>query len=273
MNHLEFPHVDWREGNSKNGVTLREFGRGKGIFIFPGMEGSGESCLHLAAPVIEQASSLGKPYRMLLVDYAHEAHKTFDELVETIHNLILEAAGQEQCIFWAQSYGNLLATGVSRRGGINIQKLVFVSPFTALPPLTTHLGTLLMYVTPTFLYRATIGPLGRYIFGPVGDQGKHPFFDALRRATSGVVRRRTGWLRSRNFSAHFTETPSPAKVWLGKRDRLVNLDEQSAFFTELARNRSDYQMSMIEGSGHVVLPGNVVSNVRIELLEWLVAGT
>ncbi len=250
-------------------MTLREHGDGETIFVFPGMEGSGESCLHLVAPVIERASSAGQRYRLVLVDYAEEEHARFEDLVTTMQVLVRDAARGEACIFWGQSFGNLLATGVPEQGGVAAQKFVLVSPFTALPPWRTHIGVISMYFTPTFLYRWTIGLVGKFTFGPVGDQGDHPFFDALRKGTPKGLRRRTGWLRSRTFEGRFNATPAPTKAWLGKRDRLVNLDEQRDFFGGLAESRSDYFLSMADGCGHVFLPSDDVRAVREQLLEWL----
>ena len=82
-----FTATDYRTVDSANGVTLRECGKGKAVFVFPGMEGSGESCLHLAEPVINQARAGGTPYRLVLVDYAREEHDTLSDLIGTINQL------------------------------------------------------------------------------------------------------------------------------------------------------------------------------------------
>ncbi len=265
-----FTAINYRTVDSANGVTLRECGEGEAVFVFPGMEGSGESCLHLAEPVINQARLVGTSHRLMLVDYAREEHATLGDLIETINQLIQSETNDESCVFWAQSFGNLLATGVANLGKTNVRKFLFVSPFTKLPVLKTYLGSLGMHVTPTYVHRATIEPIGRYIFGPTGDQKHHPFFSALRRSTPAVVGRRTGWLRSRQFSAFYESISAPAKVWLGKRDRLVDLAEQRSFFTTLLQDKENYRLSMIEGSGHVVLPSPSVQRLRQDLLAWLV---
>jgi alpha-beta hydrolase superfamily lysophospholipase len=253
-------------GASLAGVTLRHAGEGgrAPVFVFPGMEGSGESCLHLALPVLSGAESL----RTVVVDYGPEKHASLDDLVSTAHRLVrAEAAGP--CLFWAQSFGNLLATLVAERGGLTVERFVLVSPFTRLPPWKAYLGALSLRVTPGFLYRATVGPLGRYLFGPAGDQPDHPFFGALRAAPVGDVQRRTSWLRGRRFEAAFERITAPAHVWLGVRDRLVDLEEQRAFFEALAARRANYNLSMIPGSGHVVLPSPAVASARAALAAWV----
>lgn len=267
----DFPRVNWQTIRSKQGVTLLAHGEGEPVFVFPGMEGSGESCLHLAYPVLQQATQDGKPYRLILVNYAHEEHDRLDALIGTIGELIASVASITPCTFWAQSFGNLLVCGAAERVDLRVRKFVLVSPFTKLPAWKAHGGTMSMYVTPTFAYRATIKPLGRYLFGPAGDRADHPFFDALQRGTSAIVRRRTGWLRSRDFSSCFRSLSAPAKAWLGTQDRLVNLGEQKVFFAELARTRSNWHSEMVQGSGHVVLPSHIVQNLRSALHAWLVA--
>jgi len=261
--------LSWRSGAAAHGVRLCEYGDGVPVFLFPGMEGSGESCLHLAVPVIQRAAAVGQPYKLVLVDYSQEAHGTLDQLVATAHGLIRDAAAGARCVVWGQSFGNLLATGVVGSGAIVCHRLVLVSPFTALSTVMTGLSMASLFVTPTFLYRASSGLLGRYMFGPVGDQAQHPFFDALRQATPHTVRRRTSWLYRHDFSQRFRDTPAPTKVWLGKEDRLVNLEQQQTFFATLTMQRRDYALSMIEGSGHVLLPRHLILSVCDEIFRWL----
>jgi pimeloyl-ACP methyl ester carboxylesterase len=259
----------WHEVAGKGGVTLREYGEGRAVYIFPGMEGSGESCLQLVVPVIERIHGDGTALRPVLVDYAQENHRTIDDLIGTIHDLICATSASEACIFWGQSFGNLLAAGVARRGGIEIRKVIMVSAFTRLPPLRARAGATVMALTPAPVYRATIKPLGRYLFGPVGDQPDHPFFDALRRGDPAAAARRTGWLRRREFSSLFIDISAPTKVWLGQEDRLVDLSEQRAFFKALATGHTGYELAMIRGSGHVVLPTTAVQRLRSDMLTWI----
>jgi pimeloyl-ACP methyl ester carboxylesterase len=267
--HLQ---LDWQSGASSRGVTLRWFGAGESVFLLPGMEGSGESCLHVAVPVIRQAGALGRAYRLVLVDYAGERHATLAELVATVHDLVREDAGEGSCVIWGQSFGNLLATGALVPGDIQARRVVLVSAFTALPQLKVVLGSASLTISPSWLYRLTIDPLGRYVFGPSGDQPHHPFFAALRGMDPRVAARRIAWLRSATFATRFTDLSAPVKTWLGERDRLVSLPEQEAFFSALTRRRPDCELSIVEGAGHVFLPSAAVQFARREILQWLLEG-
>lgn len=248
---------------SRNGVTLRTRGEGKPVFVIPGMEGSGESCLHLAVPVLDAAPD----HRLVLVDYGNEKHPTLEALAETVSALVAEVAGAAPCRVWAQSFGNLLAVALA--GQVAVERWAFVSPFTELPAWKAHGGTLSLAVTPSFLYRATIRPMGKYLFGPPGDADDHPFFDALYRAPVPTVRRRTSWLRGRDAQAAFEAVPGEVHVWLGALDRLVDLDDQRRRFAALAASRPHWHLSMIEGSGHVVLPTSAVETARREVASWI----
>jgi hypothetical protein len=234
------------------------------------MEGSGESCLHLALPVIERARSAGHQFQLVLVDYADEQYLTLDRLIAQVHELVVGEAAGRQCVLWAQSFGNLLAAGVHGLSGISAQRLVLVSAFTALPQTMTGIAAIALRITPNVLYRATIGPIGRCVFGPVGEESSHPFFASLQRAEARTVQRRTQWLSGREFPTLFSSISAPAKVWLGAEDRLVDISTQRTFFEQLAQARENYCVAMVEGSGHVVLPHAAGTAIRRELYEWLI---
>lgn len=268
----EYPQLKWSTLGEAGGVTLRATGEGESVFVFPGMEGSGESCLHLAAPVLEEASARGMPHRLVLVDYGGEAHDSLEDLFATMADLVAAAAGGEPCTFWAQSFGNILAARVSRDPRLQVRRFVLVSPFTRLSPVRAHLGALAMGATPGFAYRATIKPIGRLLFGPPGDRPEHPFFDALQAAPGPVFGNRTGWLRSRDFASDFEAITAPAKVWLGERDRLVELERQKEFFAGLARTRPNYHFETLSGPGHVVLDSAHARRARESLLRWITEG-
>jgi uncharacterized protein (AIM24 family) len=57
-------------------------------------------------------------------------------------------------------------------------------------------------------------------------------------------------------------------VWLGERDRLVDLPRQLAFFGALTRGPGS-QLQVIGGSGHVVLPPVSVRYARETIADWL----
>jgi pimeloyl-ACP methyl ester carboxylesterase len=247
-----------------NGVTLRSEGAGTPVFLFPGMEGSGESCLHLARPVVA-----AKRMRLVLVDFREEMHSGFDELLDTVAGLVQGAAGTAECLIWAQSFGNLLAVELARDAKIRARQCVFVSPFTRLPQWKVRIGSSSLAITPQAVYRATIGGIGRYVFGPAGDQKRHVFFEALRDAPVSTVRRRTTWLLNRDAGPVFSAIECPARAWLGSRDRLVDLTDQRGFFRKLAESRSNWKLSMVKESGHVALPANVAAEVRRQVADWI----
>ncbi|QDU65394.1 alpha/beta hydrolase [Engelhardtia mirabilis] len=264
----------WTDVDAANGVVLRSTGEGLPLFLFPGMEGDGSSCLHLAQPAVEQAIAAGAPtIELVVVDFSAERHASLEALVGTCSDLVrghLQRRGAESCLVWGQSFGNLLAAVVAPALGARVDGCVLFSPFSALPAGRTRLASLAMAVTPTFLYRAVIGRLGRLAFGPTGDGVDHGFFAGLRRMTAGQVRRRTGWLRSRKFADRFARLEAPARVWLGARDRLIDLEEQRRFFGELSRRRPGWSLHVLDSCGHVVLPSPIVTAVRRDLALWLV---
>jgi hypothetical protein len=56
------PDVErWDVVGQAGGVTLRSWGAGTPLFVFPGMEGSGESCLDLVASVVRSAPRWSPP--------------------------------------------------------------------------------------------------------------------------------------------------------------------------------------------------------------------
>ena len=251
-------------GPTHNGVTLRTAGQGTPVFVVPGMEGTGESCFHLAHPVLRDLDT----YQFVLVDYGAEVHDSFDALVDTLITLIGGAAG-DHCVFWGQSFGNLLAAAVAEGSNLPVEQLLLVSPFTRLPNWKVALGVTVLSLTPPPLYRATARLGGRYLFGPAGDQPDHPFFDSLRRSPPRDVARRTNWLRKRSFASVFSGLSAPTRVWLGAEDRLVDLDAQKAYFSGLAGRRDHVELTMIPESGHVVLPSTAVASTREQLRSAL----
>jgi hypothetical protein len=88
---------------------------GSPVVFFPGMEGSGESCMHLVVPTLERLAARGAGHRLVLVDYADEQHTSFDALSDTIAALLAETpTAWADTTFWGQSFGNLMAVSVAR---------------------------------------------------------------------------------------------------------------------------------------------------------------
>jgi len=242
------------------------------IFLVPGMEGSGESCVHLVEQVLLHAVEAGLAYHLDLIDYSAERCGQFDELARAVNALMrtqlaLRASTVKvnSAILWAQSFGNLLALAAASLGDLQFSNAVLVSPFTNLPPWTLVPAVAATTITPTPLYRATIGPIARYLFGPAGDQPEHAFFAAMKRADAPTVHRRIAWLKGADFSSLFVRNKLETTVFLGTQDRLIDLQKQRNFFSELPYICGSYRFAEIAGSGHVVLPSNVVARAAKDI--------
>jgi pimeloyl-ACP methyl ester carboxylesterase len=256
---------------ARRGVVLRARGVGVPVIVFPGMEGSGESCLHLVLPVLEALGGAGS-YRLVLVDYGEEQHGSLDGLAETVAELLAATLGPEPpAVFWGQSFGNLLAVRVASLGTVDVARYVLVSPFSGLPRAKAWLGTRVLQRSPVWLYRATAKPFGRWQFGPTGGQRHHPFFTALQRSSPRLLSRRISWLDGRRYTRDFEELDRPSGFWLGRRDRLVDLRAEKRLFHALAQ-RPGNSLSLLAGSGHVVLPPAAVATIQRQVTDWLLAG-
>jgi pimeloyl-ACP methyl ester carboxylesterase len=256
----------WTVVAEDRGVRVVSRGQGRPVIVFSGLEGSGESCLHLVLPTVEVAPPGAPPQRPLLIDYAAEAHDTFEDLVATASRLVTDVVGNQRCALWCQSFGNLLGTQVALGSNLNIDKMVLVSPFTRLPAWKVArvvLGALRL--TPGPLYRVFSGLIGRWQFGPAGGNGAHPFFASLKAITPPSLKRRAAWLHGRTFADNFRKLRAPRRAFLGSRDNLVDREEQRLFFESLAPSIG---LDMIAGSGHVVLPPPVIDDARAKLRHW-----
>jgi pimeloyl-ACP methyl ester carboxylesterase len=246
-----------------DGVSIRSSGAGQPLVVFPGMEGSGESCLQVIAKVSQVVRDASCPVTLVLVDYAAENHDSFDALAGTILKLLERNMGDTPLFIWGQSFGNLLAIRAAKSKILNVTQLFLVSAFDSLPSLTISTENFAGKWTPALIYRQTIKPVGRYIFGPCGNQRDHPFFDALQRAPGMVFARRTNWLHNRSFRDEFMSISQPANIWLGAKDRLIDLDRQCEFFGKVSQ-RSRYTLRMLPDCGHVVLPSDSVERLGEE---------
>lgn len=251
-----------------NGVRLFSRGRGRPVIIVSGLEGSGESCLHLTLPTIEVPPEGAPAQRSLLVNYSLEDHATFEGLVNTSYRLVAKEVGDADCALWCQSFGNLLGTAIVERGPFRVQKTVLVSPFMRLPVWKTGLilRGLGLVPSPLFpIYDASTYFVGDWQFGPDGGNSMHPFFASLKALTPPTLARRAGWVRGRTFADNFRNLRGPRRAFLGTRDNLIDLEEQRLFFDSLA---PAIGLEMIEGSGHVPLPPPVIVDARIQLRRW-----
>jgi pimeloyl-ACP methyl ester carboxylesterase len=254
-----------------HGVVVRARGAGVPVVVFPGMEGSGESCLHLVLPVLDNLGGAGS-HRLILVDYAQEQHASFDGLAQTVAELLATTLRREPpAVFWGQSFGNLLAVRVASLGTVDVARYALVSPFSGLPRAKVWLGAHVLQRTPVRLYRVTAKPFGRWQFGPTGGQRNHPFFAALQRSSPRLLSRRTSWLDGWRYTRDFEALSRPSGFWLGRRDRLVDLRTERRLFRALAQ-RPGNSLSLLAGSGHVVLPPMAVATIQQQLTDWLLTG-
>lgn len=263
-------NIPFVRANEENGVVIQTWGDGIPLVVIPGLEGNGHSCLHVIVPAIEELKEQGIAIRLCLVNYSGEVHATLDTLTETIERLLQKTLADQELLVFSQSFGNLLMASIARRKKLSFKKLFLVSPFSSLPKLSIRLANLSMYVTPTWLYRRTIKPMGRYVFGPIGETSKdHPFFQALTQATSKQVRRETSWLVNINYEPVYREIDVPMTIILGQKDRLVNIKKEIAYFESLCSERSNCKLVLNENNGHVILIHNEVIWAKNALVKFL----
>lgn len=258
---------EFAELGRAGGVRLLAAGSGATVVVFPGMEGSGESCLRLASSVVLTGPGEG---RLVLVDYAQERHRFLGALVETIAGLLEHHVGRTPLTLWGQSFGNLLLAGVAPLLAAPVRATVLVSPFTGLPATRTRLAHAVLSVTPQALYSATATIVSRGVFGPAPRGTGEAFFAALGRMHITDLRRRVGWLLRGDLAGMYQSLPGPVGVWFADQDRLVDLPRQVAFFTALTRALGG-RTTVLDGCGHVLLPERAVQVAIQEIRDWLTA--
>ncbi|HEY6002586.1 MAG TPA: hypothetical protein VIV57_06905 [Anaeromyxobacter sp.] len=264
-----FPYVDFETRATLNGVELREHGEGRPLLFVPGMTGGGQATLDLAVRVAERAAAEGKPHRLFLVDYTAESHDTLEALQDTVTELVVRRLGKEPCLVWTESLGNLVVPPPRLDRVLQVARRVMISPFARVPGLRLAIGLALMAVTPPTLYRWSMAPLGRFMFGPPGDRPDHVFFAAIAEVSPQAARRRSAWLRGKEFAAWFEATSVPTKAWLGGCDRVVSIDEEKERFARLATERRNFRLSVIDGGGHVVTDSRLHERLFGEIYEWV----
>ncbi|MCH8330263.1 MAG: hypothetical protein IH946_02610 [Bacteroidetes bacterium] len=266
-------NIPFIDANEENGVVIQTWGEGVPLVVIPGLEGSGESCLHFIVPAVEELLEQGVSFQLCLVNYSSEMCKTVDDLSETIERLLQKTYQEKELLVFSQSFGNLLTAKIGSRARLPIKGIFMISPFMKVPYLLIRLAYLSMFMTPTWLYRATIKPLGRYVFGPTGKAGRfHPFFEALTRATSRHVRRQTGWLVPLNYETVYPELEVPVTIVLGRLDRLVNIEKEIANFESLCSKRNDWKLLINDNNGHVIFIQNEVDWAKNDLVKFLLNG-
>lgn len=266
-----FPFRSWRTIAERNGVALRETGGGAPLVFVPGMTGGGQATLELCVRAAERAATAGKPYRLLLVDYTGEEHATLEALGDTIDALVRPALGGERCVLWTESLGCLAAAPPRFDAAFNVRKRVMISAFGGVPQLALRLGLIGMALSPPPIHRRIMGPIGRWLFGPCGDRPGHVFFESVARTPARVARRRSAWLKGRRFDELFAATPVPTKLWLGSRDRVVDIARERALFTRLAGERRGFELSVVEGGGHVVTDTTLLARMLAEVTPWVMS--
>jgi alpha-beta hydrolase superfamily lysophospholipase len=229
------------------------------------MEGSGESCLRLAAEVVLRGPGEG---RLVLVDYAGERHRFLGALIDTVAGLVERHLDRSPMTWWGQSFGNLLLAGVQPLTAAPVQGTVLVSPFTGLPTGRLRAARALLGMTPQGLYSATSAVVSRTLFGPAPSGTGGEFFSALATMRIADLRRRAGWLQDGDLAGYFLSLPGPLGVWFGEEDRLVDRPRQQAFFTALTRAVGG-QVNLLDGCGHVLLPAPAVALATQDITDWI----
>jgi hypothetical protein len=255
----------WRELGRAGGVRLLATGSGPTVVLFPGMEGSGESCLHLARQVLLTGT---RPARLALVDYSGERHRFLGSLVDTIAGLLDSTLGGAPITWWGQSFGNLLLGCVQPLVAAPVRNTVLVSPFTGLPTTRLRVVHAILAATPQTVYSASTPFVSRTVFGPAPRGTGDEFFTALGRMSIADIRRRVGWILAGDLAGVFQSLPGPLGVWFGGQDRLVDLPRQLAFFTALTRATGGW-VNVIDGCGHVLLPPHAVETAGRDIEDWL----
>jgi pimeloyl-ACP methyl ester carboxylesterase len=261
--HGDIPELE--ELGRAGGVRLLATGSGPTVVVFPGMEGSGESCLQLASDVVLTGQGEG---RLVLVDYSQERHRFLGALVDTVAGLLERHLNRSPMTLWGQSFGNLLLAGVAPLVATTVRTTVLVSPFTGLPTARLRAARMVLAATPQFVYAATTPAISRMIFGPAPKGTGVSFFSVLCQMRVADLRRRTGWLLAGDLAGMFQSLPGPVGIWFGDNDRLVDLPRQLAFFTTLTRAVGG-RVTVLDGCGHVLLPEPVVQVATQDIRDWL----
>lgn len=267
----EYPYLAWRTIAERDGVVLRESGHGAPLVFIPGMTGGGQATLGLCVQAAERAAAAGVPYRLLLVDYTDEARDTLEALRDAIVQLVMPALRGERSVVWTESLGCVIAAPPRFDSAFNVRKRVMISAFGSVPQLSLRLGLLAMALSPAAIYRRVMMPIGRWIFGPAGDAPDHVFFRAVAQTPPRVARRRSSWLKGRQFYDLFEATSVPTKMWLGATDRLVDIGRERAFFARLAKTTPQLELAIVEGGGHVVTDTDLLAKMLTEIVPWVIS--
>ena len=160
------------------------------------------------------------------------------------------------------------ARRLAQQGAVAVRRLVLVSPFTGLPWPRVAAARAALALAWRPAYAAHAPPVSRLAFGPAPRPAGDAFFRAIAGQAPPDVRRRVGWLAATDFASAFLALCAPAGAWPGERARLVNLARQLAFFTALT-GAPGSRLTVIPGSGHVVLPPGAVGFARATITGWL----
>lgn len=187
-----------------------------------------------------------------MVDYTKEQHPALEGLSREIEQKVRgEVDGPFDLL--GQSIGTIMAAQIAARME-PVRCVALMSTFTELNATQLRLATVVMRLTPDWLYRLTAPLAMAYVCGPVGDGGEHPFLAASRSSNKAMVIKRTRWEIGRDFSPDLARITQPTLVLMGKRDRFVP-DAGDAFRTlQQLFARPDARVVQVPGGGHVFLP-------------------
>jgi hypothetical protein len=244
---------------STHGINLLKFGKGPALVVFPGMEGSGESCLQVVAAALNLCP---RKYSVVLVDYSSEQHNSLNELQTALKGL-LSGLLEPPLRVWCQSFGNVLFAGLIAEA-LRPDSSVLVSPFTGLDAWKVR-SSIISSKLPEPVQRVAAVPIMRYIFGPAGDQPDHPFFAAVSNMSRASFARRTSWLAGQDFRDRFRGPIKAAKIWFGSEDHLIRRQMEMQFFSSL----EEATVRVLDGAGHVLLPTAVVAQAAMQIAAAL----
>jgi pimeloyl-ACP methyl ester carboxylesterase len=217
------------------------------------------------APLVEKFSTHRE---VIVVDYTAETNATLEALAAEIANAV-KAEIKGPLDLYGQSIGSILAAQLASSHGLPVRKVALTCTFTRLGWTTLRLGKFLMQLAPGWLYRQTLPRLMKFACGPVGDGGRHPFFNAARHSDKKAMAKRTQWEINRDFSADLVKIRSPLLILMGEKDRSVpNAAREIEKLRRLFANHPA-QVIAIPNAGHVLLSSSAIAFAIGKMEEFL----
>jgi pimeloyl-ACP methyl ester carboxylesterase len=266
--HFHFVCRTSLEGARRLGETLRPEARLRAygepsdrtpVVVVPGIDGS----IGSVAPILER---LSRSRRVLLADYSTERNLTLEALAAELVALVAEETDGPVDLL-GQSIGSIVAAHLAVSHGIEVRKVVLMSPFTRTRTTALRVSNAVSRVSPRPLYRLTVGPLMAAVCGPVGDGWGHPFLRAVGRSDPADSRRRTAWQIGRDYTPDLAAVARPTRVLMGAHDRFV--PDAAVEIAALRAVFGEEAVVAIPHAGHVLLPTAAVDRAVAEIEAFL----